>query len=270
MAPWKSSSRELVRADLADEVLVGGEELGESTACRRRGGPGTTSVRLPSVFSTSTARPRLTCSWWTTRGLPSAPSTKRGVHDRHVVGDGPHHRVADEVGEADLAAARAAEVAVDHAAVDLEQLGRARSRKLVAVGTARLASMLATIAAPAPRIGSPGLGGCVRSPRRRAGVGGRRRSERGRSSGRRGRRRRRRDSDRAGLVVGEELAASSRSPTRVGAVLLVHLVDEPRVRPELLGRVVLRALRSVCHASMLPAGPARPGVARVSGRLTGP
>ena len=32
------------------------------------------------------------------------------------------------------------------------------SRKLVAVGTARLASMLATIAAPAPRIGSPGVG----------------------------------------------------------------------------------------------------------------
>src|SRR5262245_22243621 len=32
------------------------------------------------------------------------------------------------------------------------------SRKLVAVGTARLRSMLATTAAPAPRIGSPGSG----------------------------------------------------------------------------------------------------------------
>jgi hypothetical protein len=46
------------------------------------------------------------------------------VHHRHVVGDGPHHGVADEVGEADLAAAGAAQVAVDDLAVDLEQLGR--------------------------------------------------------------------------------------------------------------------------------------------------
>ena len=41
-----------------------------------------------------------------------------------VVGDGPHDGVADEVGEADLAAPGAAEVAVDDLAVDLEQLGR--------------------------------------------------------------------------------------------------------------------------------------------------
>jgi hypothetical protein len=33
---------------------------------------GTSRVRLPSDFSTSTARPRFTCSWRTTRGLPSA------------------------------------------------------------------------------------------------------------------------------------------------------------------------------------------------------
>ena len=44
-------------------------------------------------------------------------------------------------------------------------------RKLVAVGTARLRSMLATIAAPAPRIGSPGsstgvAAGSAGAPRR--------------------------------------------------------------------------------------------------------
>jgi hypothetical protein len=33
---------------------------------------GTSSVRLPSDFSTSTASPRLTCWWRTIRGLPTA------------------------------------------------------------------------------------------------------------------------------------------------------------------------------------------------------
>ena len=47
-----------------------------------------------------------------------------GVHDRHRVVDRPHDREPDEVGEGHLPAAGAAEVAVDHPPVDLEQLGR--------------------------------------------------------------------------------------------------------------------------------------------------
>ena len=85
---------------------------------------GTSSVRLPSLFSRSTAMPRLTCSWRTTRGLPSASSDVAGVHDRHRLVDRPHDREPDEVGEGHLAAAGAAEVAVDHPPVDLEELGR--------------------------------------------------------------------------------------------------------------------------------------------------
>jgi hypothetical protein len=36
---------------------------------------GTSRVRLPSDFSTSTAMPRPTWSWRITRGLPSSPLT---------------------------------------------------------------------------------------------------------------------------------------------------------------------------------------------------
>ena len=76
VAPAKSSAVSLLALDLADELLVGGREAGEVERVGVADAPGTTSVRLPSAFSTSTARPRLTCSLRTTRGLPSAPSTK--------------------------------------------------------------------------------------------------------------------------------------------------------------------------------------------------
>ena len=60
----------------------------------------------------------------TRRGLPSSAFDERVAQVRHGVGDGPHDGVADQVGEADLAHAAARAVAVDHLAVDLEQLGR--------------------------------------------------------------------------------------------------------------------------------------------------
>ncbi len=128
-------------------------------------------------------------------------------------------------------------------------------RKLVAVGTSRLASMLRTIAAPAPRIGLPGV------------VGGRRRLRLGGGRGARGaalggasvraaargvrprhrpvgvcaaatradcRRRRGRGGDRGRgcLVVGEELLPLVADRVGVADELLVHLLDEPRVRTE--------------------------------------
>jgi hypothetical protein len=37
---------------------------------------GTSRLRLPSDFSTSTAMPNPMCSWRTTRGLPSGPVVK--------------------------------------------------------------------------------------------------------------------------------------------------------------------------------------------------
>ena len=123
VAPWKSLDGQLVASDLADQVLVGSEEPGEvervGVAQHRHD-----ERALPSPLSTSTARPMLTCSLRTRRGLPSAPVDERVVHRRHVIGDGPDDGVADEVGEADLALTAAAAVAVDDLAVDLEQLGR--------------------------------------------------------------------------------------------------------------------------------------------------
>ena len=46
-----------------------------------------------------------------------------GIHDRHFA-QGLHHRVPDEVGEADLPPVSTAQVVVEDPAVDLEQLGR--------------------------------------------------------------------------------------------------------------------------------------------------
>ena len=108
-------------------------------------------------------------------------------------------------------------------------------RKLVAVGTSRLASMLATMRArgAADRLAHRRLGG----------VGGRRGAAAGGGRGRRGGAARRgggaggggrRGRLRGGVapVVGEEVLPALAHRRRVGQVLLVHLVDEPRVGPE--------------------------------------
>ena len=89
---------------------------------------GTSSVRLPSGLSVSTAIPSPTCSWWMTDGAALGSSAsgghESGVHDRRGP-EGLDDGVADEVGEADLAgAAGPAELVVEDAAVDLEQPGR--------------------------------------------------------------------------------------------------------------------------------------------------
>ena len=79
---------------------------------------------MPSPLSTSTAMPRLTDVVADQPGLAVGALGVGVAHHRHGVGDGPHHGVADEVGEADLAHPAAAAVAVDDLAVDLEQLRR--------------------------------------------------------------------------------------------------------------------------------------------------
>ena len=160
VAPWKSLDRQLVRLHLADQLLVRGEEPGEVE------GVGVAQHRArrgcaPPAFSTSTARPMLTCSLRTRRGLPSLPSTNVPFIVRHRLGDRAHDRPADEVGEADLALPGAAAVAVDHLAVDLEQLGgdvaeagRGRDREALRHvrrdGRAGAADRLARVLAAAP------------------------------------------------------------------------------------------------------------------------
>ena len=154
------------------------------------------------------------------------------------------HREADQVRERHLAAVRACEVVVEDLPVDLEQLGRDRAHD-VAVGTSRLASMLLTMRAAAPRNGSAvspastigacplplagaGAAGAVPAAERSlppgSGVGaaGRRdHSGCGDRSGRCGRLA-------AGLVVGEEVAPALGDAVGVFQVEAIHLVDHAR------------------------------------------
>ena len=173
-------------------------------------------------------------------------------------GQRPDQRVADEVGEADLAAAAAGEVVVDHDAVVGQQLRRhrahaGRGRHLqrgvhvlhdLGGDAAQRGGLRAGRGVPAPsaaRLGRRGRLGRRRLARRAAGgaagaagaAGGarsrRRACRRGAARGGRARpapssasRSRRRPS--AGLVVGEEVVPGRVDAGRVGEVPLVHLL----------------------------------------------
>ncbi len=168
--------------------------------------------------------------------LAVGPLDEGPVHGRHVIGHGADHRVGDEVGEADLAPAGAPEVAVDHLAVDLEQLGR----DVAEAGGGRHAQAALHVghdqrAGPADRVpgvgrGGEGDGGRRRSDRgfARRGPGGDRRSRRRRRRSRRGRRR----LGAAGAVVVEELLPVLADRAGIAPVLLVHLLDQPGVGAE--------------------------------------
>src|SRR5690606_8668511 len=161
----------------------------------------------------------------------------------------------DDVGEADLPPAGAAEVAVDDAAVDLQQLGghlavRRGGREL----ETRLHVRHDARADAADRLAGHLVGALLRllswRGRRGGGGGGRRRGgrrgrgpARGRCGGRwrglRGTRAARR------LVVGEELLPAGAHRRRVGEVPLVHLFDEPGVGTEgFRGGVVVHRRRA--------------------------
>ena len=86
---------------------------------------GTSSCRVPSGLGRSMARPRLTCAGVIRVGLPSTTSNPTFISG--IVVERLDQRVADEVGEGDLAAAGAGEVVVDHDAVVPEQLDRHRA-----------------------------------------------------------------------------------------------------------------------------------------------
>ena len=113
---------ELVRLHLADDLLVRSEEAGEVervgvTDDRNHQRPA--AVGLLDVDGEAHVHvlvdddPRLAVGALDV-GVP---------HRRHLVGDGAHDGVADDVGEADLGLATARPEAVDDLAVHLEQLG---------------------------------------------------------------------------------------------------------------------------------------------------
>ena len=123
LAPWKSSSVSLFGLDLADDLLVGGEELGEvhrAGVLDDRNDERAGAVALVDIDGQTHVD-----------GVVDDEATLAigagGVavaHRRHGVGDRPNDGVADDVREADLALSGACAVAVDDVAVDLEQLGR--------------------------------------------------------------------------------------------------------------------------------------------------
>ena len=244
---------QLVRADLADQVLVRGDELGERHLLGRLHDGHDQRVAAVGLLDVD-GEAEVDVLVVDDPRLAVGTLDEGRVHDAHVVGDRADDRVADQVGEAHLSAAGAREVPVDHAAVDLEQLGgddaeAGRRRDAEAAPPCSTRSRR-------PRRGSgrrarrrrrrPARGRCGRRGRGGSGCG----CGRGRRSGRR------RHDDRTRPVVREELAPRLTHRRRVRAVLLVHLVDEPRVRSELVGARLLRV--RVSHVSMLPVGPEQP------------
>ena len=116
---------QLVAPGPPDDVLVRLPELAEVHLLGALDADGTTRVREPSGLARSIAMPRLTCSGLTSAGLPSTSAKELFISG--CVGERLDQRVADEVGEADLAAAAAGEVVVDHDAVVDQQLRRHRA-----------------------------------------------------------------------------------------------------------------------------------------------
>ena len=107
----------------ADQVLVGGPEPGEVEGVGLLDdGDDEAAGAVGLLHVDGDADVHVLVAHEARRAIGSLD--ERRVHGRHVVGDRAHDGVGDDVGEADLAAAGPAEVAVDHLAVDLEQLGR--------------------------------------------------------------------------------------------------------------------------------------------------
>ena len=112
---------------------------------------GTSNVRVPSLFSWSTARPSPTCLWWMTPGLPepSASATKAEFSD------GTSCRARTTAYPMMCVKLTLAPVVRASWLFKMSRLTSSRRagtlRTLVAVGTDRLASMLATIRDAAPR-----------------------------------------------------------------------------------------------------------------------
>ena len=270
---------QLVGLDLADDLLVGGEEAGEVErvgVAHDGDDERAAAVGLLDVDGEAHVDGVVLDE----AGLAVGAGDERVAQVGHGVGDGPHDGVADDVGEADLAHAAAGAVAVDDLAVDLEQLGR----DVAEAGRRRHAEAALHVGgdggAGAADRGTLLLGGGGRRGRRRGrrGRGGRRRRRRGRrrlrraarsgrrgrggrggaatvSSSTRGRRRRRGAQGGVGrLVVGEELLPRLPHRIRVVPVLLVHLFDQPGVGPETRTRRRRRA-----HMTRVPVHRTCPG-----------
>ena len=105
MAPWKSSTVSLLVLDLADDLLVGGEEAVEvervAVAEHRH------EQRAAAVGLLDVDREAHVDVLVLDQARLAVVAHDVGVlHRRHRVGDRPDDRLADQVGEADLGLAR--------------------------------------------------------------------------------------------------------------------------------------------------------------------
>ena len=223
---------DLVGVDLADQVLIGGDEalevpgVGIGDAGDEQGPP----TGLLDVDGQT--QPDVLVTDHPGSALAVGVGHEGGVHGRDG-GEGPDHRVADEVGETDLAARGAPELVVDHRAVDLEQLGRHDAH---AGGRGNPEGRLHVGDDPggrtSQRCGAGHRGRCRGDGRGGSGWCGDRSRRRCRCRHRCRCRWRRRCRCRRRPVVVEELLPRGRHRRRVGQIALVHVLDQPGVGPE--------------------------------------
>ena len=237
---------ELVRLDLTNDLFVGGEELFEvERACfaQHWHHQGAAAIGLGDIDSETHLHSAVTNDARLAIGVDRIAV----VHLRYGVADSAGDGVTDEMGEADLALANASAVAVDHLAVDLEQLGGhiaeagCRWHREAAfhvgrngcAGTAKCFANIDSAGRCGNRCGHWRCGNC-----RHHGCCG---SKRGRRCGRsRGTKACGCVGGGTGLVIREELLPCLANCAGIGSVLLVHFVDQPRVRAERLTRFLFR------------------------------
>ena len=247
VVPAKSSTVSLFVARLADELFVRGVEGGEVERV------GVLDVRHEQraravVLLQVDREAEVDVLVAHDRGL-AVDDAERRVHVRHRL-QRAQHRVADEVRERHLAAAGAGEMVVEDLAVDLEQLRRDRSHRrgggdlearLHVLDDARggAAQRLRLLAVEHDRRGGVrGRGGSAGAARPAVRRGAARARCGGAATGGWVR----------GHVALEELAPPGGQGLRVVLVQAVHLVDQARVRAELLdARRCLAAAGLVCH-----------------------
>ena len=126
VVPWKSSTVSLSSRALRTTSSYAVQNAAKSIVSAALI-DGTSSWRVPSGFCMSMARPRLMWAGVIRLGLPSI-DVEADVHLGHRL-ERLDQRVADQVGERDLAAAGAGEVVVDDGAVVPEQLDRDRAHR---------------------------------------------------------------------------------------------------------------------------------------------
>ena len=150
--------RQLVRADLADELLVRVDESLEVERVGALDARHDQRVRVVGLLDVDRDA-QVDVVVVDDARLTRLVGEKCGVHHRHGIGDRPHDGVADDVGEADLAAARALQVVGQDRTVDLEQPRRHLAKR---GGRGHLQAGL-HVGDDAGRGASDGFAGCIGS-----------------------------------------------------------------------------------------------------------